>query len=182
MNNSRKSMLQQWCSSGCAFFSLALWFGVTVCFIGCWDQVAAVTLFPYWSWALIGGLAAYFAQRLSRKRWTWVIFVLWLITTLCFADNAIPMLRLLKQPSPSEGRLPTVLRVVTLNCAGSAGAAAELGALKPDLVLLQEIPSTNDLARLTHLWFGDAGSFVAGFDCAILARDLPSATGYRRNM
>ncbi|MBC8096494.1 MAG: hypothetical protein H7Y43_11840 [Akkermansiaceae bacterium] len=41
--------------------------------------------------------------------------------------------------------------------------------LKPHVILLQEIPSTNDLAQLARKCFGLCGSFVAGLDCAILA-------------
>jgi endonuclease/exonuclease/phosphatase (EEP) superfamily protein YafD len=79
------------------------------------------------------------------------------------------MLRLMK-PAPAPTADQTAIRVVTLNCAGNPASAAEITRLKPDVVLLQEIPSTNDLARLTLEWFGTNGECVAGLDCAIIAR------------
>jgi endonuclease/exonuclease/phosphatase (EEP) superfamily protein YafD len=160
----------------CAAFSIALWLGTTVSFLGCWDEVVAITIFPYWSWAVLGGISAYSTIRLLHKRWTWLLPVVWVVSTLCFSENLRPMLRLAtKAPAQSENH-SRLLRVITMNCAGNAAAASEFGALKPDVVMLQEIPSTNHLTRLTREWFGDAGSFVAGLDCAILARGVLSIT------
>jgi endonuclease/exonuclease/phosphatase (EEP) superfamily protein YafD len=172
MNGSPLASPRQRIALVCLLLSAALWIAITLCFLFRWDWAAAVTVFPYWSWTLIGCFAAYVAFRLRGGRWILVTLpVAWIITTLFFADNLGSLWRLLKSdPSSLERREPGAVRVITLNCAGSPAAAAEAGAFKPDIVLLQEIPSTNELARLTQEWFGGTGSFVAGFDCAILAR------------
>jgi vancomycin resistance protein VanJ len=157
--------------SACFIFSTAIWLGTTICFIGCWDQVAAITLFPYWCWALLGCVVAYPSLRIRRERWLWLLPVFWVITSLFYSENLVPLLRLMvRDPAPVNNRPSGVVRVVTLNCAGNPAAATEVGSFKPDIVLLQEIPSTNHLARLSREWFGASGSFVAGLDCAILAR------------
>ncbi len=41
--------------------SLTLHFAVTLCYINRWDKVTAVTVFPLWSWAIIGPVRAWFA-------------------------------------------------------------------------------------------------------------------------
>jgi len=129
---------------------------------------------------MLGCVAAYSALRLRRERWIWLLPSAWAVSTLCFLENLVPIIRLLgSDPAPLDSRRPGSLRVVALNCAGNPAAAAEVGALKPEIVLLQEIPSTNQLARLAHEWFGDTGSFLAGFDCAILARGAISNTDSR---
>src|SRR5881397_197886 len=96
------------------------------------------TLFPFWLWALVGSTLAYLGTRLCRKGWILLLVVLWAATVLCFSDNLVSMLRLLRRdPSLGSKDRSKLLRVVTLNCAGRSAAAAELGTLKPDLVLLQ---------------------------------------------
>lgn len=39
----------------------------------------------------------------------------------------------------------------------------------PDIVLLQESPTSNKVAQLAREWFGPAASFVAGYDCVIIS-------------
>ena len=64
-----------------------------------------------------------------------------------------------------------MLRIVTLNCAGNVDAAHEVMSLKPDVVLLQEVPrSTNFLAQIAQNLFGNEATTIIGYDCAILAR------------
>src|SRR5436189_2858441 len=70
----------------CALFSAGLWISITICYIGGWDSVAVLTLFPYWAWALFGGLAGYAAFRLRRGRRLLLLPVVWILTALCFAD------------------------------------------------------------------------------------------------
>jgi endonuclease/exonuclease/phosphatase (EEP) superfamily protein YafD len=153
--------------------SAVLWIVTTVCFIGLWDHVAALTTFPQWSWAVIGILSLAFAWRLMQRcgRWLLLLLTLWVGTTLVFADNLLPLIRALVRGSPLKGPPPSgSIRVATLNCATSAAAAAEVIAFKPDIVLLQEIPPSNRVAQLARECFGDAAWFIAGLDCAIISR------------
>jgi endonuclease/exonuclease/phosphatase (EEP) superfamily protein YafD len=146
------------------------------------DQVAAVTVFPHWSWAIVGiGLAA-FGARILRKRWLAWVAVVWLVFLVAFADHPTSFFRRDRRPDAKwsearrEGR---AVRVVSLNCAGSTAAAAEVAAVEPDIVLLQESPPRAQLESLARELFGDDGHVLRGVDAAIVARgsierrDLP---------
>jgi vancomycin resistance protein VanJ len=61
------------------------------------------------------------------------------------------------------------LRVVSLNCAGgSAEAAAEVAAYRPDIVLLQESPGREEVARLGRRLWGSEAAVLAGLDASML--------------
>jgi vancomycin resistance protein VanJ len=153
--------------------STLLWIITTVCFIGLWDHVAALTTFPQWSWAIIGMLSLALAWRLmrSRGRWLLLLFTLWIIATALFADNLAPLIRGVVRGSSLKAPAPAgTFRVATLNCASSASAATEVMTFQPDIVLLQESPPSNKVAQLAREWFGDTASFVAGLDCSIISR------------
>src|SRR5262245_42653659 len=86
-----------------------------------------------------------------------VLLVLWLLVTLLFADNLLPVIRGFVYGSAPTNPAPAgTFRIATLNCASSSSAAAEVMQFKPDLVLLQESPASNEVVRLAHEWFGDS--------------------------
>jgi endonuclease/exonuclease/phosphatase (EEP) superfamily protein YafD len=65
----------------------------------------------------------------------------------------------------------TVLRVVTVNCAGgSIAAAKEAADLAPEILLLQESPSEAAVQELARTLFGVDAAIVWSADCTILAR------------
>jgi vancomycin resistance protein VanJ len=173
MANSRTSRLVH--CSGFAFltFSAVLWLITTVCFIAVWDHVAAITTFPQWSWAFIGIFTALLAWRLlkGRTRLPLLMLAVWLVTTLAFADNLFPLIRGLVRGTIPQTHAPDgALRVVTLNCASSAAAAREITRFNPDLVLLQEAPSSNQIAQVAREWFGKTAFFLIGLDCSIISK------------
>ena len=173
MSESRTFYLVRYCGWALAAFSAALWLVTTICFFSVWDQVAAITVFPQWSWAVIGIVTAAIAWRLlrPRPRIPFLLFGLWLLATLCFADNLVPVIRgIFHGRSPSSHASQGTFRVVTLNCASSAEAAREVMKFHPDIVLLQESPTSNKVAELAREWFADSASFLAGFDCTIISR------------
>lgn len=150
-----------------------LWLVTTIFFVGLWDHVAAITTFPQWSWALIGILLAMISWRLLGRsaRAPRLLLILWFVTSLTFADNLLPILRGLSRGTTPDAVAPDgALRIVTLNCASSSAAAAEVMQFKPDIVLLQESPASNEVARLARDWFGDSAGFVTGYDCVIVTR------------
>jgi endonuclease/exonuclease/phosphatase (EEP) superfamily protein YafD len=167
------STIPQRFGKGLLAASTTLYLATTVFFLGLWDQVAAITTFPQWSWALIGVLMTAISWRLLGRtakgpRW---LLLLWFATILAFADNLGPVIRgLIRGSTPGTSVPDGTLRIVTLNCASSSAAAAEVTQFKPDIVLLQESPTSNEVARLARSWFGDSAAFVAGYDCAIVAR------------
>jgi endonuclease/exonuclease/phosphatase (EEP) superfamily protein YafD len=169
---SRFSRVAQRCGFVFLFFSAALWIVTTVCFVGVWDHVAAITTFPQWSWATVGILSAAIAWRLlrGRTRSPLALLALWLLATLFFADNVLPVFRGLAHGSAPVTPAPTgAVRVVTLNCASSVLAAGEVMKFRPEIVLLQEIPPSNKVADVAREWFGPAVSVAWGFDCVIIS-------------
>jgi vancomycin resistance protein VanJ len=64
-------------------------------------------------------------------------------------------------------------RVVSLNCAGGdPKAAEEVRAWKPDVVLLQEIPSPESVRALAEKLYGSRDACVLGLDTAVLSPNL----------
>lgn len=173
MSESISSRLKRRCGFFILLVSAILWSSTTVFFIGAWDYVAAVTTFPQWSWALVGSLCAMIAWRLLGRgaRLPVTLLALWLFATLLFADNLQPVVRGLVYGSGLANPAPVgTFRIATLNCASSSSAAAEVMHFNPDLVLLQEGPTSNEVVRLAREWFGNTASFVVGLDCAIVSR------------
>jgi vancomycin resistance protein VanJ len=161
------------CGAVLLTISIVLFIATTICFLGVWDQVAAITVFPQWSWAIIGIVTAAMAWRLLRPRTRipFLLLGLWLLAALYFADNLLPVIRgIVHGSSPSSHASQGTFRVVTLNCASSADAAREVMRFHPDIVLLQESPTSNKVAALAREWFADSASFVSGLDCAIISR------------
>ena len=162
----------QWLGRLFSGLSIALGFGILACYIARWDTVSAVTLFPLWVWGIIGIGLSLMAWRLQRRTWCLLLSLTWLCLTLFYSDD-LSRLILSSLSWPLTNRTPATglhLRVITLNCAGQVVAAQEAGDWKPDLVLLQESPSSNDVSRLAREWFGNEGDFLVGLDCSIVAR------------
>jgi vancomycin resistance protein VanJ len=173
MSEAASSQWQRRCGSVVLVLSAILSGLTTLFFLTAWDQVAAITTFPQWSWALIGTLAAMIGWRLMgrRARFPPLLLVGWLLTTLLFADNLVSVVRGLAHGSAPSSSAPSgSLRIVTLNCASSPLAAAETMKFNPEVVLLQESPASNEVARLAREWFGEKASFVVGLDCTIVSR------------
>jgi hypothetical protein len=168
MSATASSSCRTKCSWGCLLFSLSVWLFITIGYLGDWDWASPLTIFPYWCWAIAGGIASYAALRLRCKRWHSLLSVgLWFGSVLWLSDNLSSILRLASSPhSPSVN----ALRVVTLNCAGDPAAMREVASYKPDIVLLQEIPpSSNVLSQFATELFGNDAAIVAGYDCAIIS-------------
>lgn len=148
--------------------SCFLLIATTACYIGLWDSVAALTVFPQWGWAAAGGIAGYASWRICGwHRKHLILGMLWLGSVLFFSDNLIPMLKSVRGPVDADR--PPCIRVITLNCAGKLDAALEAAALKPDILLLQEIPS-NSLALVAASMGAGTNAFICGYDCAILVK------------
>jgi vancomycin resistance protein VanJ len=152
-------------------------FAITVCYSIRWENAAPLTLFPFWAWAIPGIGLAILAGRCGLKRFALVLTSGWLILSLFFSDDLSSLVRsVLRKPrTVPESTTLQKLRVITLNCAGQNTAAQEVLPWKPDLVLLQESPSSNDVATLARELFGPEAGFSFGFDCSVIARDQVSA-------
>jgi endonuclease/exonuclease/phosphatase (EEP) superfamily protein YafD len=173
--------------------SVALWAGVSFCYGLRPDACAAVTIFPTWAWAALGLLLAALGVRRKSKRPAALVAVLWVVSLLIMAEEPVSLARAAFGQAPSsELRAPresgslqhgarrtelgaaneaSLLRVVSLNCAGgNFEAAAEVARFEPDLVLLQESPSRQEVERLGRQLFHRADGALWGVDASILAR------------
>lgn len=152
----------------CALLPLGLALAVCV-----WrpDPLAALTLVPAWCWLAAGVASAFVVWRLEFRRQAAWLLAIW----VCFAVGWVEETRSLSRSIASKLRpkeIETVrgLRIVSLNCAGMARCIDDLRRVKPDVVLLQEAPGDDELARIARELYGDTGGCLAGGDTAILAR------------
>lgn len=123
------------------------------------DGLAAVTVWPIWTWAVLGILPMVF--KFSRKRL--VVLLLWVVAWFSLSDDGAAFARQLAAPQAHD------LRVVTLNCAGSLEAGKEVIALEPDVILFQESMGSHHIEELRKL-LGDEWQMAVGVDASILAK------------
>jgi vancomycin resistance protein VanJ len=138
------------------------------------DALAALTVFPAWTWLLPGlGVAAFGLSRKYPKPFLCVVG-LWLIQALILSEEPRSLLRFGKWPSEewkTARQHNRAIRVITINCAGgNEKALAEVAPYNPDIVLVQETPGRPDVEKIAQSLYGnDAGSWI-NFDTAIMAR------------
>lgn len=140
---------------------------LSVCYAIRPDACAAVTIIPVWAWIVPGLLLVVPALwGRSRVRGSRLASLGWLAFLLIFAEEPWSAPRAWLAPPP---RRASTVRVVSLNCnIGSARAAAEVAAYRPDIVLLQETPSRPAVETLAARLFGAAGSVVHGPEASII--------------
>ncbi|MFZ9936827.1 MAG: endonuclease/exonuclease/phosphatase family protein [Luteolibacter sp.] len=130
------------------------------------DRLAAFTVLPIWVWGGIGLSACAMAFYFLRAPLSLVMTAVWALTLLVGADEARVLAHFGKQAprpgAPAAHRGETVMRVLTLNCAGMnfGDPATDIAAWKPDLVLLQDIPP-QQIRRFADLLYGGRGDFRA---------------------
>lgn len=144
------------------------------------------TLFPVWVYTVPGFLLVAISGHSGRRgrRVRAALALMWMVGTLALADETSGMWRLLFPVRQRHSQAPDVLRVVSLNCSvGSPEAAAEVVAHRPDIVLLQETPSSESVSDLVQKLWADDGDYVWGMDGSVLARgavesiELPVSIG-----
>ena len=135
------------------------------------DALAALTLIPPWCWLAAGLLSLPFVGRTRQIRLFLVLAGLWVVFACGWVEETRSLARLagsgiLSSETPHGQRL----RIVSLNCGGSERCLADLRRVNPDIVLLQEAPGAEALARMANGLFAEAGGYCTGGDVAILAR------------
>jgi hypothetical protein len=179
--------LPNWIKAGFAAIAALLCVTLAVCYALQPDACVVLTIWPPWLWLLPGLLLAGLAWDRERKRVSGAVALVWLAFLLTFAEEPRSLVRgAVGSISGSQiaGRA-TRLRVTSLNCGGgSPAAAAEVQALSPNLVLLQETPTRQHVQKLGAELFGAAAAEWTGLDDAILAqgplspRPLPRGTSH----
>ncbi len=145
-----------------------------------WDKMAALTVFPFWAWGLLGMGMAGFAWWLTKQRLALAVAGLWLATILIFADETRMLLRSWKeQPEPGMPAAAAdgsrVRRVISLNCKGgqwNPGSVDEVLKWEPDVVLFQESADRTVLDRAAQqLYGGKPGEHSEStWECGIITR------------
>ncbi len=134
------------------------------------DSLAALTLVPPWCWFVAGLLTLPLLWRAQFKRLVFGLALFWIVFAIGWVEEVPSLVRVetgkLTWTSAGAGK---PLRIVSLNCGGSERCMADLQLVHADIVLLQEVPGEEGLARMTSQLFGDAGQFCKAGDVAILA-------------
>ena len=149
--------------------SLAMGIGVIVVHFMQSDWLAPVTMIPAWMWLVPAGILLFIARPILSRTLAVVTCLIWLAFVILYAEEARSLVRF--QSLPERQQTNQTIRVATLNCnLGSSDAVLELTKYSPDLVLLQESPSANQLSELAVKLMGEDAEFVTAGDTAILSK------------
>jgi hypothetical protein len=145
------------------------------------DIAAAVTVFPVWVWVLPGLATQRLCwQRAATRPYKLVLIfglALWLGLVAVFSEEIWSVPRGLWDRSPVAPRTDraNTLRVVTLNTALNATAAATLAGYEPDIVCLQEITAPEQATRSSDC----RGPEVAPWSPVPIRRSSPAVRLHR---
>jgi len=135
------------------------------------DRFFAITIWPPFVWTGLSIMLLLFGVRKHRTRLLWAVLSCWLAFWLVLGEEKWWFRRLVSTPTAG-------IHVVSLNCAGGTpAAAAEALASRPEIVLLQESPSQEELKRVVRRM-----SVLSGPDASIAtsgsleAIELPKGT------
>ncbi len=171
-------------TTGFTWAAIGLHFIVCASYLRRWDKVAAVTVFPFWAWGLVGLVLGVIAWIMGRKRLAAGAALLWLVTIVIGADETRPLLRLTaEKPQPGTPALVNgaqPLRIITMNCRAGMWHPESLKDLEPwkaDIIFLQEAPTPLELEKFaTRLYGNPKDHWQGGFNCALLTSGLIRST------
>ena len=154
--------------------SVVMLVAVSLCLVTQPGWLAPVILVPTWCWLVCGVMLACCGLHTDRKQWFVGLLLAWAAFAWLFVEEVHSLIRR-ESVSSSEWLAAREsgrgIRIVSLNCnVGQSRCVEEVVAWKPDVVLLQESPSKEQLPGLVELLFGQDGSCLYGGDVSILAR------------
>jgi len=147
------------------------------------DALAGLTFWPPWLWAFPGVWLAVISSSRRKPRAVMAVLLLWIIYLAAFAEE--PRSIASRRCWPAAGwevarKNGYALRVVSLNCGvGNRDAAAEVAAYRPDIVLLQEVPTERVVRSLARQMYGARAGVAMGLDTAIIANGAISPSSSR---
>lgn len=154
--------------------SLALFVGLSLCYAGQFDACAAITVYPAWVWFTGGFCLSLILLKAKSRRMALTTIGLWCVFLVGFADTPLSLWRGLWGTSDSEWvaarKQERALRVISLNCSGSQQSILALKQTNPDLILIQESPTIENLKSVANELFGGETHLLAGLDASILCR------------
>jgi hypothetical protein len=166
-------------ASGIRTFGFFFWFALTlfllVAALYLWqpDGAFALTIYSPWAPGTLGFFVTILVCLIKRSKPLFFLALAWLVWGLAASDEVHALVR----RTPDDGEMNSFrydgkrLRIISLNCAGgSIGAAREVQAWGPDIVLLQESPSKRELEPLAKELFGPKAGIAVGPDASILSR------------
>ena len=156
--------------------SLALCAFMAHCYAKRPNELAAITVFPAWVWA-VPGLLLLTPAWIKHGRWlALAMTVVWVGYGLAFMDGLGSAIRGTYTSWPTKEWLAARdrglgIRVVSLNCKEhSYESAKEVRHFDPDIVLLQECPKFDEVKALALDLFGSTAGIAYGYDATIIAR------------
>lgn len=155
-----------WGAVGLLAASGVLCLAMALCYLLRADGCAAITVFPAWVWAVPGLLLALAGWRMGWRAVV-ALFALWVLYLGVVPEEGRVLLA--HRPLPPVAPPPGAIRVVSLNCGGGNPLAAdEVLAYHPDIVLLQESPSSRHVEALARRLFPQDPVTLVGVDAAII--------------
>jgi hypothetical protein len=124
------------------------------------NWATAITIFPTWIWLPFAFAAFFSPQRRIRL----ITLAAWMVYGIFLIEECHSLFRMVL---PS-GNHPNSITVATLNCSSSVAALSKALQSAPDVVLLQESPSEEEITNVlsSHPDYQCA----YGFDASIIAR------------
>lgn len=140
------------------------------------DSLAALTLIPAWFWMIPVPFLLVLSCRIKDQQSAIAQCLVWGVFGVGWVEElrSVPRAAWASLNSGRSGKHE--IRVVTLNCDSNVKCAEEIARVEPDVVLLQESPSLEDLQKMVNLIFAGDGEFLSAGDVSILTRGQIRAT------
>jgi vancomycin resistance protein VanJ len=159
-----------------AFAAISVCFAVTLAIVYAVrpDGCSALTVWPVLAWPIVSLITLAACLRRRGNRVVLLAMAVWALFACVFAEEPKSLLRFRSLDS-AEWRASRIrgqaVRVASLNCAGgTVEAMREIAALHPDVILLQESPTRQQVEAYAQELFGTGAGVDVGFDTSIIVR------------
>ncbi len=134
--------------------------------------MVAVTMIPFWAWAVLGVVLCVFSWIFFRGPSSLVVLCLWLITAVVFSEETHTLSRELRDAIDPKtiAEDAEVLRIVTFQSTSGELNFERIDDLEPDVLVIQ-LPEVKEeeIRDLAEHLFGMDGAYISTKENAILA-------------